>query len=533
MAENYAYEDYYTEFKQIHESAKTAYEVSSGKTVSSNLETNISNAIETVNGTLLNQPEDEVAVSFDEGITSLVEQLTTLQSFATSYESAEDAYTELKGECDALEKGDGNLKTLCNNKPSSTDTKYAIADTDPVEYNNSAFQRDLGLWQTKVTELKTNLSDIAENIRNYIKYLEEVDGCLPSDGAISTETPKPLPISTDRDLDEVVDYEDISSAEPYVLEGEELKEFLEDNNIPNADYIKVVKSTAIINGVEFPIYAVYDKDCDENTNKIFDEYIQRALYYEGKVDQDVLARIAAGGTSIVFEETYRCDGGSLGMGYFNGAAYCNSRNRNVVQFFDPNDVEYYAQSIVHETGHAYDFTLYYELTGETCKGISHITQEDIANGLITKEQADMLFEKDENGNYLTWDVIIQDEVNYFDSSHSDGCKMDWFSSEQAAREYFNNNCLGGELVGITQKGDKWVLEVKYDNTKDSSGVTVGGGSSVYNVHDYVGSRHEYFADSFQAYFIGDGVGEDGMSRLEFLCPETFETLDTLTQNEGS
>lgn len=46
------------------------------------------------------------------------------------------------------------------------------------------------------------------------------------------------------------------------------------------------------------------------------------------------------------------------------------------------------------------------------------------------------------------------------------------------------------------------------------------------------SYHEYFADAFQAYWIGDPVSEEGgMSRLEYLCPTTYEALTTLIENE--
>ena len=536
-----SYEDYYSEFTSTHESANDAYEIASSKSVSSNLKSNISSMLDVISGTKLEQPEDEVAVNFDAGIVALEEKLNKLNEFSTSYENVETAYVELKDECDALKKGDESLKSICSNPPVEKSSKYKIPNTDPAEYDYSAYLRDKNIWEEKVKSLKEECISLADNIRKYIEYLGEVDGCLPSDGAIETVSSKPSPISGEMDLSETVEYDDtpIENNGPYVLEGEELEQFLLDNNIPNADYVKVVKSVETINGVEFPIYRVYDTDCDDATNEKFDSYIEECLQNEAKIDEAVLARISNGGTALVFEETYRCDGGSLSAGRFNCAAYCNSRNRNVVQFFHDDSSGYYARSIVHETGHAFDFTLRFEASQEQCCGISHITQEMIDSGQISKEQADLLFDKDENGNYITWDRIINDEVNYFDSSHSANspCCIGNFNSEEDARAFFDSKCVGGNIEDIVYDSNtgKYTLKVSYENPGDSRGVTVGGGSSQYNIHDYVGARHEYFADSFQAYYLGDDndTSDGGISRFEYLCPETYSSMERLIDYENS
>ena len=316
----------------------------------------------------------------------------------------------------------------------------------------------------------------------------------------------------------------------YYLYGTELKKFLKDNNVPNESYVLVYKDMVTINEVNFPIYKVYDREDSQESTFQYEEYVKKCLYYESKIDEAVLDKLAKGGTSLVFEQTYRCDGGSLIKGHFNAAAYCNSLNRNVVQFFNPYSFEYNARAIVHETGHAYDFTIRNNLIGDYGCGITALNNDNLVNTKLSNEQISDLFLVDSNGNSLTWDKIIKNEVNCFDSTmdYTRPCIIDRFKTQEEAQKFFENKCLGGSMVSLSQQEDKWILKVAYTNPKDELGlgVTVNNSSSLYNVHDYVSSPHEYFADSFAAYYIGDDK-----ARFEYLCPETYKTLDRIIKKD--
>jgi len=530
---DYSYEDFYSSYKDVHNNAKYAYDKAYEKEVSKHLIANAEYLKNVITKCKINQTGDNVIYSYNKALDSMIKKIEKINKFSRSYSQAELAYTYLKEQLDILKVQDGELKTLIANKPSNTDTKYVISGTDPVEYDNSAYSKDLSSWQNRVINLKTKNSNMALTIADYLDYLEKVDACNPLEGeigiSISQARGEVIPDSYQFEENKPKSNIELLPDE-YQLTGTELKIFLDANNIPNADYVAVYRRTVVINGININTYAVYDTDCSEKENENFKNYIERNLYYEGKINGAVLSRIfnSDGPPCLIFEQTYRCDGGSLSSGEFNGAAYCNSENRNIVNFYHESNDDYYFQSIVHETGHAFDFTLRYESTGEKCCGITGYKDSTVDDNVSS------LYILDAKGSPYTWDRIIRDEVNYFDSSHADyPCMLD-FDSEEQARDFFNKSCINGKMSNLTQRSDgRWVLEVNYENPAYSSGITIDGGSSPYDVHDYVNAPHEYFADAFQAYWIGDGSNtvEGGMSRLEFLCPETYKALDRLIQLE--
>ena len=216
-------------------------------------------------------------------------------------------------------------------------------------------------------------------------------------------------------------------------------------------------------------------------------------------------------SSLIFVESYRCDIESKAAGEFTLAAYCNTSNRNVVLLYHDDDArtnDYYSKSIVHETGHAFDFTIGHENTNDKYYGITEV------NSSGTK-QVKGLMTYDSSGKAYTWDRLVNEEANYFDSSHSSISTS--FDSKEAAKRYYDNYCINGQLESIEQDTDgNWTLTVSYNNTKDPNGVSIDGLNSYYSVDDYVQMPYEYFADSFQAYFLGDQSYSGGKSQLEYL-----------------
>ena len=430
---------------------------------------------------------------------------------AHDFDACKDAFID---SIDRAEKHYDSARTY-KNKRDSYDT--VSEEKSSYYYYNDLYHKQLTQGNADCSDAKTFYESLINMFNSGLKKTSTV-------------------VSIDNSLkeEENSDQTEGGPLEEYVLEGDERDEFLSANNIPDEEYIVVKKSSVTVNGVDFPLYKVYDTDCDEDSNHSFEEYIEGCIDYEEKIDHAVLSRIANGGTAFVFEQTYRCDGGSFPTGSFNASAYCNSENRNIVQFFhsDNNYGDYYLRSIVHETGHAYDFTLRYEATGETCCGITAFKSSD-----SIQEQNKSLFAIDSDGNLLTWDKLIVSEANYFDSSHASTspCIIPNFDTKEAAQTYFDNYCINGTIEGISydESSGKFNLSVSYENLIDSNGVTVGGINSVYGVHDYVRAPHEYFADAFRAYYLGDGAAEKPgeTSRFEYLCPETYAAMDTLIQKE--
>ena len=187
------YEDYYSAHSNDHELAKKAEELASAKTVSTGLLQQIADMRETLNKTRIQDPDvDGTIVSFNDTLTAQNDVLTKLSEFAESYADAETAYTELVVECDTLQKADQTLKELCASAPNSHDSKYVIADTDPVEYNTGMYNYDKGQWEQKVRALKADCKALSDNIDNYIAYLEAVNNSNPADGMITAVRPTPI-----------------------------------------------------------------------------------------------------------------------------------------------------------------------------------------------------------------------------------------------------------------------------------------------------------------------------------------------------
>ena len=508
-------EDFCSSYNEIKPKIDRANKLSQQQ-YSLKLYNEINNSIDSFN---INTDGDQAITIFNNAINELKSDFSLLNSEVKKYIGIEKAYETMKNLINELENEyDTYKKEYDAYKKNSNTLKYL----DNAVYNTKmSWEEYIKTYEDKLVKIGDSINEL----KNKIKKFSELD--LFNEESDFQFYYSNLQFSTD------------TKTKTIILTGEERNKFLSDNNIPNKDYISVSKTYFIINGVEFPVYKVYDTACSASENEKFENYINKCLKYESYIDSSVLSRIANSGTSLIFEQTYRCDGGCAQLGYFNSSAYCNSINRNIVQFYhEDTNTDYYSKSIVHETGHAYDFTLRYESTNETTCGITGITTKDIKSGKISTSQANELFTTDKKENYLTWDTIIGEEVNYFDQTHSSSspCQIGQFSTEEKARNYYQKYCINGNLEKIEKLTDSkgntyYSLRVSYQNTKSGDGVTISGYSSVYDIHNYVQSKHEYFADAFQAYFIGDKVKNSETSKLEYLCPKTYNAIDSLVKNE--
>ncbi len=166
-------------------------------------------------------------------------------------------------------------------------------------------------------------------------------------------------------------------------------------------------------------------------------------------------------------------------------------------YLGPND--YYPRVIVHETGHAYD-----------------------------KFLGDVLTDWDANWyslDVLDMNSIVLKEVQNFDETHSS--VIYGFKTKGKADYYLKTYCLNASDSSIVEdENGLWNIIVSYNNPINPMGATYGGHMPGYITHDYAHDSREYFADAFQLYWLGDydSTEEGGISRLEFLCPETYKEL---------
>lgn len=401
------------------------------------------------------------------------------------FSKSEIVYKNTDLQLEQLKKMNEYLVNLEKQKP--VKDNFLVVETD--ENGNTVntypgYESKVQEWQGLVTEAINNCVNISSCVDEYLLILEEINS--------STIDEKTNLYFQSYNIPDVVTYEsflsqkfddtiilpDESLAEEQVIQsvmlsGEELATFKADNNIPQEDYITVEKTTVSINNVNFDVYYVYDTACSSLETADFKAYADACIKNTELIDTAVLQRIRNGGTAIVFEQTYRCDGGSYNSGKqeFNAAAYCNSANRNVVQFYHPNDYArgYYEESIVHEFGHAYDFTLRNDSTGEIRAGISAWEDNDITGGSSVIQG---MFTTDSSGAPYTWGELIDMEANDALNSIPD--------------------------------------------------------FSLYNFENFQGSHTEYFAESFKEYYMSSERRE----KFAFVAPKTYEALESLITSEG-
>ena len=528
-----SYYDYYEQYKSIHAAAERASAVASENLVSNQLSKMCSDKKNEFEQSRISQAGDSSIDTYNESLDMIVSKVEKINEFATSYKDVESVYVELNNELNKLK----DLNTLFEEKsrqmPDSDDRKYIKPNTSPPKCDYDLYNEDLSMWEEEMSSMKTNCSDTADNIQRYLDYLKSINSFNPEEGSIKTSIPRPYQTEfCDEGLDKM-NGQDLLP--PYTLTGQELSDFLQENtNIPNEEWIKVVKNQVLVNGVVLDTYMIYDSDVDSEYDIKFQESFDKTMDYLGMIHPAILDKVYGLGSNhkMFFTETYRCDSWSLECGFIPAGAYCDPNDISITQYFDPNcEDDFYQTAVVHEFGHAYDFVSREELTGDRISSVTLLT-ENYSNEVISK-----CLNTDSNGNFITWDKIIADEAGYFDSSHSRNsatCKGN-LQTYEAALEYYNTYCKSFcSDYSITLESDgTYMLWLTYQNIKDDSGVTYSNGfGSPYDRHEYVEWPIEYFADSFQAYWIGDATNDDpGMSKLEYLCPETYAALTTLFKQD--
>ena len=283
----------------------------------------------------------------------------------------------------------------------------------------------------------------------------------------------------------------------YTLNGDELRKFAEDNNIRLLDTLVVKKGIVNINGIDFNIYYVID---GANYNQInFNNYVSKSQKTLENIDESVLKFVSNSGTSIVYFSGYTVDNGLydengvfVGDGGYSG--YCNSYNRNIISVNNGwNDYE----AILHEFGHAFDFSLYNRatVTGHVTKGISQIVNDNPGSFYnIARLESQTLF--DPLALNLTF---IESKVYEWDDGHS--------------AEFYYYQLSNGEILEF------------YRNESGMHNGEFSGYSNNELVNDY--GALEYFAESFRKYYTQD---KETNLRYKMLIPNTFKYIDSLVES---
>lgn len=475
-------ERYYDKYKNTHVQIKQACECIDSNPCSK-LESEVSLLSEQVLSIDSSEWQDSAGNSFRDTIKKCSDKLELVaNNINIVFSKSEVAYKNTDLQLEQLKKMNEYLVNLEKLKPIKnnflvveTDSKGNSVDTYP------GYDNKLQEWQNLINDTTNNCVAISSCVDKYLEILEEINSSSINEEANQYFKNLNIPdvVTYDSFLSKVYDNtvvlpEESVGEEPVVqtvvLTGDALTTFMKDNNIPQEDYIKIEKTTVSVNGVDFDVYYVYDTSCSPEETEDFKAYADGCLGNAGLIDTAVLERIRNGGTSIVFEQTYRCDGGSYysGKEEFNAAAYCNSVNRNVVQFYHPDDYarDYYEESIVHELGHAYDFTLRHDASGDIQAGISAWNDSDINGG------SQEMFITDSSGTPYTWGELIEKE----------------------ARDALN---------GIPN-------------------------FSLYNYENFQGSHTEYFAEAFKEYYMSS----EGRERFAFVAPKTYEAMELLVSSES-
>ena len=513
-------EDYYEKYRDLHPKVNNANTLAMDRFVTEKLTNMIKELMETIDKCRPVGESDAAVNEFNNSLNKEKDKLENIYEFSMSYDDVECAYTELKLELDKLEEENESLRKEFNSKPSYNDSKYIIKSVDhgDTSYNMRRYQYDLNIWERKVFYLNSFCKSLDNNIQHYIDYLSSINKLNPTNGKIINVDLRPKPIYNSNLYDKSIWYDDSSSNTYYELEGAELSQFLKDHCIPDESYVRVDSDIYYVNGVPIRIYRVFDTDKSDEKYEFYD-FIDGSINYMRKIDPAVLNKIFGGSNNtIVFKQTPRCDNAMSDGNNYGAAGYYNHNIKSVNIFCDGS--EYNMEAIVHEIGHAYDFTS---------------RKLEIGDGFISSSYGSTIYNGityDENGEAIVWRDIIQKEVNQFDEPHANLPALKAFDSNSMleAYHYCKKNALGvtDYKIYYDDNTKKLLLEMYYDN--NNNGVTIGGQGSVYNVHNYVDSPREYFADAFRAYWLSDYENDSdgqGMTKLEYLCPKTYNALNSL------
>lgn len=168
-----------------------------------------------------------------------------------------------------------------------------------------------------------------------------------------------------------------------VLYGKALSMFKKANNINEDPNIIVVKNNRLIGDLDFNVYYVYNTNITEKRYNNFITYINHTVNNVRNIDSKVLYHMYKNGTDLIYLGTDDSDNSCVqNDGHCSFAAYCNSLTRDVVVAYADFYLTdtYYQRSIIHELGHAFDFTLKYVLTEETASGITGLTSNQVLKG---------------------------------------------------------------------------------------------------------------------------------------------------------
>lgn len=247
------------------------------------------------------------------------------------------------------------------------------------------------------------------------------------------------------------------------VSGEEWIQIKNDNHFNHSDDYVIERTTRSVNGVIFSVYYVFNIKTSLDFISEMRSFASSALSKMALIDMNVLQYIHSYGTSVFFLGGYDADANLLSVGRYTYAGFLNPTNRAVVIGFNHERLnsEYYHESLIHETGHAYDYTLRYTLTGVSGSGISRLNSSQIASAA---SQIRNLFVYGADGQPYSW-------------------------SDLAARE------------------------------AESLKMNVSG-FSTYSLDDLLKKPQEFFAEAFKAYYKSGSMRES----LRTYAPLTYESI---------
>ena len=121
---NAQYEDYYSQYIDIHRKADIAYEIAVDESVYYSLSGTLSYIKEIMSNSKIIGDNDNIINGYNNSIDNIISRLNSLDDFVNDYRGVEEMYFFLKIQLDALYKQDQNLKAEINNKPK--EYKYKI-----------------------------------------------------------------------------------------------------------------------------------------------------------------------------------------------------------------------------------------------------------------------------------------------------------------------------------------------------------------------------------------------------------------------
>ena len=519
------YVDYYNKYINTHSYVKEANKLACTCAVTNYLRNNTSLIINSVKSRMIKNPTDITMHLYNAFMSLELEVLNKILDYSDSYSNVENAYVQVNQLLNKLKSQNELFSSVCNSKPSFYDKKYEIITNYETGYDKNRYYNDLYNWEREVDRLSDDCILLDNKIKDYLNYIKKSAKIDPTKDVIPSSGIGFIPKQIQPKLKYMSD-DEIVVPEPRVLEGEELIKFFKDSYLIYDQNLEVVNKTVVINGVLVNTYNVYNINSNSRTQKAFSKYIDDCLECESKIDPAILSAVFEGDdpASIIFIDDRKYD--EFLSGNNSAAAYYSGGTRTIVQplpgiyelamsrNIDLGRYNYDSASIVHETGHAYD----HKLVDRYNEGSYFYSAS--SNTIINQEGTN---------KPLTWQDIIYDEVNNFDEQHSVTPCQKYFSSIEEAQEYYNNYCLNASEHEISKEDNNWVLKVKYNKEYDNSVTFINGATGSYDVHDYAEKPWEYFADAFQAYWLGDKNID--RNKLDYLCPETSAALGELVKKE--